>query len=223
MVKWAPRLLVLGCVSLLAPTWLLAQTSGADSGVAPAQPGSITGIVTQAETGVPIGDALVIVEGAGRAVRTRANGRFVIDGIPRGRYTLRARQFGYRDAALWVRVEDGQQTEQVVVLAPNPLELQGIIVTGEARNGLVGVVVDEVSRRPIVDALVSVEPRAAARQLTLIVMLAVAVTPIDPVARTSIVYDDPAGTLASTAKLSVVMLPAVDAGLKLPVMPAGSP
>ena len=148
--------------SLVAPGSLSGQDDGGQATNDPVRVGTITGIVTEAETGVPLGDVLVIAEGAGRAVRTRANGRFVIEGIPRGRYTLRARPFGYRDAALWVRVEDGEQTWQVVVLAPNPLELQGLTVTGEARDGLMGVVVDEVSRRPIVDALVSLEPRAAA-------------------------------------------------------------
>lgn len=162
-VRWMVQVLVLGLAAALTPSTAAGQGEAGEADEASDGAwGSITGLVAESETGVRLAGVLVIVEGAGRAERTDSSGRFAIERVPPGTYTLRARFFGYRDAALRVRVRAGQQTDQLVIVAPDPLELEGITVTGEARGGLVGVVVDETSRRPIPNTLVRLEPRGAA-------------------------------------------------------------
>lgn len=157
----AARCAILGLALALALTDP-AALSGQQAPPAPAPSSTITGLVTEADTGVPITGALVIVEGAGRAGRTGPRGTFAIDGIPAGTYTLRVRQFGYRDTALRVRVAAGARVRHTLILAPDPLQLEGLTVTGEARNGLVGLVIDEVSRQPLANTLLRLEPHSAA-------------------------------------------------------------
>jgi len=130
----------------------------------PAQPtpGTVSGTVLEADSGLPVADALVILEGAGRGGRTGPDGGFTLDGVAPGAYILRVRRLGYGDGALPVRVGPGDRVNQTVILAPDPLALEGITVTGEARGGLQGLVVDEITRRPLPATLLRLEPRAAA-------------------------------------------------------------
>jgi hypothetical protein len=130
----------------------------------PAQPtpGTVSGTVLEADSGLPVADALVILEGAGRGGRTGSDGGFTLDGVAPGAYILRVRRLGYGDGALPVRVGSGERVHQTVILAPDPLALEGITVTGEARGGLQGLVVDEITRRPLPATLLRLEPRAAA-------------------------------------------------------------
>lgn len=123
---------------------------------------TVAGTVLEADTGAPVSDALVILEGAGRGGRSGPDGGFVVEGVPPGTYILRVRRLGYSDGALPVRVGPGETVHQLVFLAPDPLALEGITVTGEARGGLQGLVVDEATRRPLPATLLRLEPRAAA-------------------------------------------------------------
>lgn len=123
---------------------------------------TVAGTVLEADTGTPVSDALVILEGAGRGGRSGPDGGFAIEGVPPGTYLLRIRRLGYADGALSVRVGPGESFHRVVFLAPDPLALEGITVTGEARGGLQGLVVDEITRRPLPATLLRLEPRAAA-------------------------------------------------------------
>jgi hypothetical protein len=60
-----------------------------------AQTGSLTGIVTDKETGQPIEGASVLVQGTQLGALTTANGRYTILGIPPGSYNVIARRIGY--------------------------------------------------------------------------------------------------------------------------------
>jgi hypothetical protein len=126
-------------------------------------PGAVRGWVSEQGTGVPVVGALVVLEGAGRGAQTDEAGAFALGRVAAGTYTLRIRALGYREAVLPLRLApDGTSREVRVTLEPDPLQVEGVRVTGEARRGLQGLVVDEVTRRPLPGALLRLEPRHAA-------------------------------------------------------------
>jgi hypothetical protein len=61
-----------------------------------AQTGSIGGTVIDAETKQPLDGVTVSVEGTSYGVQTRANGTYLILGVPPGTYTVVARRVGYQ-------------------------------------------------------------------------------------------------------------------------------
>jgi hypothetical protein len=65
-----------------------ARAHAADPGSAPPKPGSISGTVTAELTGQPLATATVLVEGTQTSVTTDADGRFHVDAIAPGQYSL---------------------------------------------------------------------------------------------------------------------------------------
>src|SRR5215210_5378831 len=57
--------------------------------------GSITGRVVDSTSQQPVANVNVIVEGTGRGTITRADGAYVIGGVPAGTHRLRAARIGY--------------------------------------------------------------------------------------------------------------------------------
>ncbi len=79
----------------LALTLLVALAALGAPRLIEAQTGSLTGIVTEKETGQPIEGATVLVQGTQLGALTTANGRYTILGIPPGSYNVIARRIGY--------------------------------------------------------------------------------------------------------------------------------
>ena len=108
------------CMALSAPLPVLAQ-----------QTGTITGTVTNKQTGQPIGGAQVFIRNSRYGGLTDAQGRFTLQNVPAGSHLLVVQVIGYtegQNAATVVR--PGQPTVVPFSLEPTALPLQQIVVTG---------------------------------------------------------------------------------------------
>lgn len=105
-------------------------------GVLHAQTGAVDGRVANAETGQPLADVQVSLEGTDLGTISGADGTFRIEEVPSGRYTLRARSVGYGTVDRDVRVTSGQTVELEIELSEKAIELSTITVIGR-RGGLV--------------------------------------------------------------------------------------
>ena len=93
-----------------------------------AQPGSIVGTVTDADTHDPLPGAHVMVEGTAVGAATDLEGRFVIAGLSAGEHVLIISYTGYQNAEVAVSVMAGQQAEVNTTLLPG-IELDPVQVT----------------------------------------------------------------------------------------------
>lgn len=129
-MRLAARLLVravslgLFVLSALSP----ARTALAQ-GAAPPPARRITGHVTQAG-GAPVPYAIITAVGAASPTRVDPEGRFAIQ-VPSGAATLTIRAIGFAPLGLSVPAD---QDTVAVTLAPQPLKLGEIVITGEASN-----------------------------------------------------------------------------------------
>lgn len=94
-----------------------------------AQSGSLTGTVTDGETGDPLPGSNVFLEEIERGASTDANGEFEITGIEPGTYTVRVTFIGYSDHTQQVEIGN---TEEVlnIELAAGSTSLDEVVVTG---------------------------------------------------------------------------------------------
>lgn len=118
------------CVSLLLVLGLLVP------GVLHAQSGAVEGTVVDADTGEPVADVQVGLQGAGLGTLSGDDGAFRIEEAPSGRHTLRAQSVGYGTVDRDVRVPSGQTVELEIELSQKAIELSTITVIGR-RGGLV--------------------------------------------------------------------------------------
>ena len=65
---------------------------------AEAQTGKLTGVVTDAQSGVPLEGAQLILQGTGITALTGSNGRYFLVNVPPGTYTVLVRRIGYTSA-----------------------------------------------------------------------------------------------------------------------------
>ncbi|HEY8468097.1 MAG TPA: TonB-dependent receptor, partial [Longimicrobiales bacterium] len=131
---------------------------------APAQEtGRVAGRVTEEGTGNPIAAAEVWLAGTSWRALTGADGRFLIDRVTPGEYTLRVRRIGYEDASLTIRVERDQTTFVDFALASAPTQLDAVVVTvtGQQRIRELGHVVGRVDA----DAVVRTGPVSSVSEL----------------------------------------------------------
>ena len=99
---------------------------------ASAQNGRITGIVTDAQSGAPVGEVQVYVVGSTLGTLTRSNGRYLILNVPPGSYELRAERIGFQTVTESVDVPvDGTVTADFA-MSTEALGLDEIVVTGAA-------------------------------------------------------------------------------------------
>jgi len=83
-----------------------AAAQGGAAGLA-AQTGAVTGLVTDAANGRSLVEAAVDLVGTGRDRFTDAQGRYLIDNVPEGEYTVRVRMLGYGVRTMEVAVTAG--------------------------------------------------------------------------------------------------------------------
>jgi hypothetical protein len=92
------------------------------------EPGTVRGVISDAESGSPIASTVVTLEGTEHRVVTGSGGDFVFSGLEQGEYILKMEHLAY-----------GTQSESILVgsrtllvdarLAPEAIELEGINVT----------------------------------------------------------------------------------------------
>lgn len=108
------RLSVPTLVGLLA---LVVLVSGCKEGTLEADlSGSIDGVVLDYETSEPLAGASITTSPPTGAFVTDAQGRFTLDDIETGNYTINAKKPGYRTNAVTVSVRENRRTDATIFL-----------------------------------------------------------------------------------------------------------
>jgi TonB-linked SusC/RagA family outer membrane protein len=127
----------------------------AGAGVAQAQQtGTISGRVTNAQTGQPIAAAQVHIPNLNLGVLTQQNGRFILLNVPAGSHTLIAERIGFRRQETAVTVTAGATVERDIQITEQALALSEIVVTGTAggtERRAVGNVVSRVNAAEVTE------------------------------------------------------------------------
>jgi iron complex outermembrane receptor protein len=92
-------------------------------------PGAVTGRVVHAEAGGPLPGVNVVVDGTGRGASTGPEGRFVVDGLDAGTYTVRAQFVGYTPKSRAIEVPAGGTVQVQFALSPRTVGLDAVEVT----------------------------------------------------------------------------------------------
>lgn len=92
----------------------------------------IRGVVVDRESGTPLSDVFVGIEGTELAVLTDDLGLYRLTGVPPGRQVLRAQRIGYAAARIPVVVRADESLTRTIELAVSALEMEGIRVTADA-------------------------------------------------------------------------------------------
>lgn len=109
-------LLVLACLVFLFPTCAEAQSS-------------VSGTVLDAETGDPLSNVNVFLDGTTIGAATNEQGRFNLTDVPSGSYTVVASRVGYQSKTKNVRFRDTTRT-LTFELQPRSINLRGVTVEG---------------------------------------------------------------------------------------------
>lgn len=136
--------------------------------------GTIVGSVVDASSGAPIATADVWVEGTRAHALSRADGRFLLVGVPAGVQTIRVARIGYGEQSQTVTVIDGESIEVVFNVAIEAINLDAIVATGygsASRRELTGAVASvsgddiTVPATPILTVSDALQGRAAGVQV----------------------------------------------------------
>lgn len=90
---------------------------------------TIEGTVTEGRTGEPMPGVNVIIQGTTIGASTNADGRYTIDNVDPGTYTLEARFIGFASSTQEVTV-DNETVEVNFVLRQSSINLNEVVVTG---------------------------------------------------------------------------------------------
>lgn len=97
-----------------------------------AQRGTVSGKITDAETGEPLLRASVVLEGAASGAFSDASGAYSIT-VPAGERTFIVSYLGYKTATQTVTVTDGGKVTADFVMAPTSLQGEEVVVTASRR------------------------------------------------------------------------------------------
>ncbi len=97
--------------------------------------GTLTGVITHAETDAPLPDVNVVVDGTGRGAATDRTGRYEITNLAPGTYTVRASAVGYRAIAESVVIEADATTDASFALQADRVALDEVEVFATALEG----------------------------------------------------------------------------------------
>ncbi len=118
--------------------------------------GTVSGRVTDAKTGVPLGDIAVSIAGGRLRTATTADGRYQLRGLPIGEAVLVFRRLGYQQAVRAVTVSADGDVRLDVQLASSPAVLDQVVttVTGTEQRREVGNLIETVRA----DSVIAVAP-----------------------------------------------------------------
>lgn len=100
-------------------------------GLAWAQQGTVTGTVTEAETGDPLPGATVQIPDLGSGTATNSDGQYRITGVPAGEQTLQVSFVGYQTDERTVNIPSGGTVRVNFQLQLRAQELGEVVVTGQ--------------------------------------------------------------------------------------------
>ncbi len=93
---------------------------------------TVLGLVTDAASGAPIGDAHVAIAGSRFQAVTDFRGAYRIVGVSAGTVAMEVRRIGYRTLTSQVNLVDGQETTQNFALTASVVRLEEVVITGTA-------------------------------------------------------------------------------------------
>ncbi len=96
------------------------------------QYGSLTGTVIDDLTGKPLYGATIILDNTAIGTSSDNDGEFTIQRLPAGEQTLAVRYMGYRSRTVPVSIIPGETMELNIVLEPDHLEGDGVIIYTQA-------------------------------------------------------------------------------------------
>jgi len=122
--------------------------------------GQVAGQVTNASTGEPLDGAQVVVMGTQIGGLTDADGRFSLRGVPAGEQRVSVRLIGFGRRQRTITVQAGQTTTANFQLERQALDMQEIVVTGQAgaaQRREVGNAISQINAEQLDEASVSTE------------------------------------------------------------------
>ena len=124
-------------------------------GLSAQQGGTVTGRISDSQTGLPIGAVQVFIPNLDLGGLTQQNGRYLLQNIPAGTHELNVARIGYRTMAQQVTVGAGQVFEQNFAMVEEALALDEIVVTGTAGGSQVRAIGNVVTRMALPELLVT--------------------------------------------------------------------
>ncbi len=97
--------------------------------------GTITGILSSSDDATPLVGATVIVHNTTRGTSSDAAGKFVLKGIPEGKYDVVVSMVGFhRKVVERVEVKSNEETSLMIQLVPSPIQTDAVVVTSNKRE-----------------------------------------------------------------------------------------
>jgi len=121
--RWKPANAVSGAAALAFALF---------AGPLSAQTGTISGVLTNGETGEPLSNVQISLEGTGLGTLTNNQGRFLILNAPAGEREVVAQLIGFREERRTVSLGSGESALADMSMYPLAVELEGVVVTGTA-------------------------------------------------------------------------------------------
>ncbi len=114
------RLLSISIMLILLSPILVMASSG----------GTISGTITESESGEPISHATIIIEGSKLGAISDNNGKFTLRNVPQGSHKLISSLIGYKTFTEEIEVQSGETTDLEISLKAAPIKGGDIVVTG---------------------------------------------------------------------------------------------
>ncbi|HEX9886150.1 MAG TPA: TonB-dependent receptor [Longimicrobiales bacterium] len=119
---WPASLAILGLLVVGMPRPVTAQVR------------TVSGTVTDAQSGAPIAGAQVVIRDTGIGTVTNDQGRYRLTSVPEGRIEIRVVNLGYSPRSETVEVAAGQALTVDFAMAVTAIELEGLVATGYAQQ-----------------------------------------------------------------------------------------
>ena len=113
---------------------LLLSAGVFQEGLVAQERGTITGTVTNAQSGAPLVGAQVTIRDTGLGIITNEEGAFLLLNVPSGRVEVRVEYIGYSAEAQTVDVAPGQTVVLNFQMGVSAIELEGLVATGYATS-----------------------------------------------------------------------------------------
>ena len=124
-------------------------------GLAAQQGGTVSGRVTDSQSGLPLPTVQIFIQSLDLGGLSQANGRYLLQNIPAGAHELSVARLGYGAITQQIVVVAGQVIELNFSLVEEALALDEIVVTGTAGGSQVRAIGNVVARLEIPDLLVT--------------------------------------------------------------------